>query len=111
MKDIDYSGIGKTIKKLRLQQNLTQEELADRCNISTSYLGYVERGSRSLSLVTAVKLANCLHVSLDTLILGGMESSGNFFASIENVVQGLEEKKRNQFMRHVKVILDNLDEL
>ena len=111
MNNIDYKSIGKTIRRLRLEHGFTQEELSEQCGISTSYLGYVERGARSLSLVTAVKISGCLHVSLDTLILGGMEMSNNFFASSEKAAQGFDEEKRERMIRLFKILVENADDM
>ena len=35
--------IGERIKRLRLQRGLTQEELADRCELSKGFISLVER--------------------------------------------------------------------
>ena len=35
--------IGEKIKRLRMQHNLTQEELADRCELSKGFISQVER--------------------------------------------------------------------
>ena len=37
--------IGKKIKDLRIQKNLTQEELADRCELSKGFISQLERDS------------------------------------------------------------------
>ena len=111
MKNIDYKRIGNTIKRLRLERGLTQEELSELCGISTSYLGYVERGNRSLSLVTAVKLAGCMRVSLDALILGGLEKTDNFFASIEKAMQVLDDEKQERLVRLMKILVENAEDM
>ena len=54
MKEINYVQIGQKIKNLRNEAGLTQEQMAERCEISTSFLGHIERGTRMLSLETAV---------------------------------------------------------
>ena len=41
---IDKSSIGKIIKTLRTNKNLTQEELSEKIDISKNYLSKVERG-------------------------------------------------------------------
>lgn len=46
-----------TIKKLRKQKCITQEQMAFEINISTSFLGMIERGERNLSLKTIYKIA------------------------------------------------------
>ena len=47
---IDTETIGKIIKKLRVDKNLTQEALAEKMDISTNYLSKVERGLSRLNI-------------------------------------------------------------
>ena len=65
---MDYRMLGKRIRKERLRLNLTQEQLSEDIEISTAYLGQIERGERSLTLDKLVKLANRLGVTVDYLL-------------------------------------------
>ncbi len=65
---MDYIQLGKNIRCFRKKQNLTQEELAERVHISSSYMAMIENGTRNASLDILVSLANELHVPLDYLI-------------------------------------------
>lgn len=65
---LDYSALGKRIREERLKLNLTQERLAEDINISTAYLGQIERGERSVTLDKLIPLANRLGVSVDFLL-------------------------------------------
>ena len=44
--------IGKSLHSLRLQRGLTQEELADRCELSKGFISQVERNLASPSIAT-----------------------------------------------------------
>lgn len=55
---------GRKIAKLRLQQNLSQEELAERCGIHRTYMGAIERGEKSPTLNTIKKIADGLNISI-----------------------------------------------
>ena len=111
MSSIDYLKVGKKIKSLRNNAGLTQEVMAEKCNISTSYLGHIERGSRKLSLETALKIADCLNVSLDGLILDAKAVDESILPSIEAVIQKQNKAKQEQFLRLLKVLADNMGEL
>lgn len=65
---MDYGIIGDRIKQERLDRGLTQEVLAEKANISASFLGQIERGERKLSLVTLIEIAKVLGASLDHLV-------------------------------------------
>ena len=52
--------IGKKIKNLRLTKNLTQEELADRCELTKGYISQLENDLTSPSIETLKDLLNAL---------------------------------------------------
>ena len=60
--------VGKTIKKLREKQKISQEELSFRSGIHRTYMGRVERGKQNLSLLNIVKIAQGLKVHPSTLL-------------------------------------------
>lgn len=56
--------IGNKIKRLRLQNNLTQEELAFRCDLSKGFISLVERDLTSPSISTLVDILDTLGTNL-----------------------------------------------
>jgi two-component system response regulator len=58
---------GETVKKLRNQLGISQEDLAERADLHRTYISDVERGSRNLSLENIERLAHALEVSVATL--------------------------------------------
>lgn len=54
---------GDHLKKLRRDKNLTQEELADKAGLHSTYVGQIERGVRNPSLVNLYKLAKALKIN------------------------------------------------
>ncbi|WP_242057609.1 helix-turn-helix transcriptional regulator [Halobacillus yeomjeoni] len=55
---------GLTLKKIRFQKELSQEELAFRAGLDRTYISSLERGKRNPSLVTMDKIARALDVKL-----------------------------------------------
>ena len=41
---------GQAVRKIRLAQEISQEELADRCGLHRTYISDIELGKRNLSL-------------------------------------------------------------
>ena len=58
--------IGKKIKRLRLQRGLTQEELADRCELSKGFISLLERDLTSPSIATLMDILESLGSDLKT---------------------------------------------
>lgn len=56
------------IRAYRRVNRLSQEELADRCNLHRTYVGSVERGERNVTLRTLETFAAVLEVSVPELL-------------------------------------------
>ncbi len=56
--------IGEKLRQLRLQRNLTQEEMADRCELSKGFISQVERDLASPSIATLTDMLECLGSNL-----------------------------------------------
>ena len=62
-----YIKLGKNIKKFRKQIGLTQQELADKTNISLNFLGKIEVAFTKPSLDTIIDIAKGLGISVSDL--------------------------------------------
>ena len=60
----DLKLFGDRLRELRLENNLTQQQLAEKINLSTNFIGMVERGERNTSIDKVFKLARVLNLSL-----------------------------------------------
>lgn len=67
------SSISSTLKKLRKEQKLTLKELADRTEVSISFLSQVERGKSSVTLESLRKIADALNVPPSAFFSGSTE--------------------------------------
>lgn len=68
---MDYYKIGQRIRKVRRAHGLSQEELAERINISTTHMSHIETGNTKLSLPVLVDIAAILEVRTDDLLSDG----------------------------------------
>ncbi|MBE5962410.1 MAG: cupin domain-containing protein [Lachnospiraceae bacterium] len=62
--------IGEKIKELRVQKSLTQEELADRAELSKGFISQLERDLTSPSIATLVDILQCLGTNLEEFFAG-----------------------------------------
>ena len=111
MLTVDYTLVGQKIKEKRLQKNLTREQLAELCDLSASYIAHIERGTKSLSLETAVKICSVLDVSLDFLLLDEIQSHNRILNALESEIDALSANKQEKFIKFARLILKNIDEL
>lgn len=67
---------GERVRQMRQEHGLSQEALAERCELHWTYIGQVERGQRNLSLHNIIKIADGLEVDAGELVrgLGGQSS-------------------------------------
>ena len=61
---------GCRLRRARRERGFTQEQLAEKLNISMDHLGKLELGRRGASLDLLIDISNALHVTLDYLIKG-----------------------------------------
>lgn len=59
---------GERLKKMRLQEGMTQQQLAERLGVTKSVVSYYELQERYPSPEILVKLASIFHVSTDFLL-------------------------------------------
>lgn len=66
----DRMAYGERIKRLRTSKELTQEQLAEKINVSRTYIAKIENGLQTGPIEIAIELAEFFDVSLDFLLLG-----------------------------------------
>lgn len=71
--------IGENIKTVRKEQNLSQQQVAERSGMSNTMISEYERGNKIPNLVTTAKIASALNVSIDRLYYG--DENNTFISS------------------------------
>ena len=59
---------GQVIRELRLERGLSQEKLSELCNLDRSYVSEIERGEKTASIRTIMKIALGLDLKPSLLI-------------------------------------------
>ena len=103
--------LGKRIREERLKLNLTQERLAEDVNLSTAYIGQIERGERSLTLENLAAVANRLGVTIDYLLSDSVVSdSDGQYRLWRQLMNGRTEEQKALAINMVKLMFHYLDE-
>ena len=74
----DFSVIGRRIRNARLKQNLKQEELADKIDVSVAFMSRIETGKSKINLKRLTQIAEILDVSPGYLLMGSNISSKDY---------------------------------
>ena len=72
---MDYTALGRQIRRRRKMVRFTQMETAARAGISVSFYCHVERGRRKPSLETLLSIAKVLGCGLDELVSDDLPSA------------------------------------
>ncbi len=75
---LDYKAIGRRIAFYRKRNSLTQASLAEKLDISESYISQVECGKVKISLKRLNQIAETLDINLALLVSDTNDSSSNF---------------------------------
>lgn len=59
--------LGELVRNMRLAKGLSQEEFATRCDLHRTYIGFIERGEKTVTIETADKIAKGLGIKLAEL--------------------------------------------
>lgn len=105
--------IGKNIRKFREIKKLRQEDLAEKTDLTTNYIGMIERGEKIPSLETFINILISLGVSADMVLSDVLDNGYKVKDSLLNEkLEKLVPEDRNRIyevidtmMKHSKQIL------
>ncbi|MFZ4401418.1 MAG: helix-turn-helix domain-containing protein [Bacteroidales bacterium] len=58
---------GEKVRKLRIERNLSQEQLSFKADLHRTYIGMIERAEKNITLVNIEKIAKALDVEIKNL--------------------------------------------
>ena len=71
---MDYETLGNNIRKYRTHANMRQEDLAVKCECTSSHIGQIEHARTTPSLEMVVMIANALGVTVNQLLMSSIDS-------------------------------------
>lgn len=98
------SNMGQRMKTHRKMLHMTQEEMAERLNVSVKHYGGVERGNAGLSLENLVEVSNILGLSLDYLVKGKDSSSETIPVKLKEIYLNCPPNKRQHLIELLEMI-------
>ena len=106
MEELDYQKIGRKIRAARLEKGWSQDRLSEKCNISLSFMGHIERGTRIMSMDTFVALCNELEISADYLLWDIIRPSDPILLNILNGVKTKDAATYSHYVQSIKAIAE-----
>ena len=104
---LNYELLGKQIRKQRKEKKYTLEQLAEKLDVSTTFIGQIERAKGIPSHETLVKIANVLEISIDSLLFGDLNNkSGNnhFVKKVTELTQTFTPKEKELLLKNIEII-------
>lgn len=107
--DLDYGTIGVRVRATRKKLGLTQEDLANRTELTVPYISNIENNHTKLSLVTITAIANALETTIDSLMYDNLNVlTTQYDADIKDIVDDCTDKEKAiilDVVRQLKVSL------
>ncbi|MDO4275109.1 MAG: helix-turn-helix transcriptional regulator [Eubacteriales bacterium] len=103
-------GIGKKIQKYREAAGLTQEQLAEKVDISTNYIGAIEREVKTPTLSLFVKILICLGAEPNDILAEVIPlKTKEQCSDLEKRIKALPIRKQKKVLRIFEVILEEAE--
>ncbi|MFI3213052.1 MAG: helix-turn-helix transcriptional regulator [Eubacteriales bacterium] len=107
---MDFKEMGKKIKKLRVEKGYTQEELAERLDLSVQHISAIERGVKVPKLETFIKIVNELDTNADYLLMDHLSMSTQLIASeLYTMLELISEKEKRRILDVVRILVLSAD--
>ena len=75
--------LGKRVQEARLLRNITQDQLAEQCNVTPKHISAIERGTSPGSVILLLNICNVLDITPNTLFIDSLsidsEANNNIF--------------------------------
>jgi transcriptional regulator with XRE-family HTH domain len=108
---MDYKRLGLRIREERTRLGLTQAALAESIDISDTYMGAIERGERSLTLDTLVRLVGRLGVTVDYMLADSVpDSDPNILAQLRQITDGQPLARKQMAIGVLRTIFAHLND-
>ena len=90
---------------------LSQEQLAEKCGLSVSFIGHIERGGRKMSLETLITLCEVLDMSADYLLMDEMPENDMVLPKILSEAKKKGAFNYSKFITIVKALAEIIDKI
>ena len=90
MRELSLEQVGKRLRRIRSQMELTREQFAEQVSISPQFLAEIENGKKGMSADTLFKICTLFDLSADYILLG-KASSAQLSDPVQKALSGFSE--------------------
>ena len=110
VRNVNKLTMGDRIREARKNMELTQEQLAEKLDVSVEFIGKIERGAKRPSMQVFIKLIEVLNVSADYLLRDSV-STGQLFGdnAIGRKIEKLKPKQKIALEALIDTYIQYLD--
>lgn len=103
----DYSVIGKRIRQARESKGLTQEQLAEKLDVSNAYISKIERGRTPINLDRLSELCIMLEETPEYILSGANNGTRDYMRNeIITMLEGCSAEKIRLISQIIKPIVE-----
>ena len=107
---MDKAAIGAHLRETRNMAGFTQEQLAEKVDVGTTYISDIERGAKFPSLSLFIKIVDALDASADYILCGEISAGKNcVYDDITKKLEGLTPKQRLAVAQLIDTYVKALD--
>lgn len=104
---MDLESIGMRIKEKRLEKSWSQEVLAYKVDLSTIYIGMIERGEKLPRLETFLRIINCLDATPNEVLVDQFtDKHGAKISTYRNKINRLSVSEQNKIYKILDAFLE-----
>jgi transcriptional regulator with XRE-family HTH domain len=100
--------LGHRVRELRQRRDFTQEQLAERCELTAKSISTIERGKVNVPLSTMAMIAKVLGVTISELTLGVDAAIPRELRAVEQLLAGRSRTQQTRILVAMQELLSNV---
>lgn len=105
---VDYNIIGSRLRQARLKAHLTQQEMAEKTNLSVAFISRVERGSSHINLKRLSEFCSILNISEGAILNGVSDDDDKYlYNEFNDLLKRCSPEKQKLIYKLSKVIAED----
>lgn len=93
LKEMEFGKLGNAIRSARMKKGLSQEELAEKVNVTPTHIKHIESEHRKPSIDLLWSLVETLNISLDSLLISSNSSESEEYIRATSLLRKCNEKQ------------------